>query len=58
MILLASFVSLRLTNTTWWRDRFAAANAPFALSMLGEQLRRLSVSLALIAAFLEAVRSA
>lgn len=52
VILLASFGSVRLTNMKPWQNRFAAADAPFALSMLGEQLRRLTVSLAVIAAFL------
>lgn len=52
VILLASGMSVRLTNTPGWQQRFAASNAPFALTMLGEQLRRLMVSLAAIAAFL------
>ena len=52
VILLASAMSVRMTNISGWQQRFAASNAPFALSMLGEQLRRLLVSLAVIAAFL------
>ena len=52
VILLVSTASVRLASTDWWLDRFAAANGAFALSMLGEQLRRLTVSLAVIAAFL------
>ncbi len=52
VILLTSIVSVRVADTDWWRSRFVAANAPFAFSMLGEQLRRLAVSLAVIAAFL------
>ena len=52
VILLASAMSVRMTNISGWQQRFAASNAPFASSMLGEQLRRLLVSLAVIAAFL------
>lgn len=52
VILLVSTASMRLASTDWWQDRFAATNDVFALSMLGEQLRRLTVSLAVIAAFL------
>lgn len=41
-----------LIDSAWWQGRFGAADAPFALSMLGEQLRRLSIALVVIAALL------
>jgi hypothetical protein len=52
VVLLAGRTSVLLTQSGWWQDRFTAAGGPFALTMLGEQVRRLSVSLAVIAAFL------
>lgn len=44
--------SASLVDRSWWQGRFGAPDAPFALSMLGEQLRRLSIALVVIAALL------
>ncbi|MCO6451105.1 MAG: CPBP family intramembrane metalloprotease [Caldilineales bacterium] len=52
VIFLAGRASVVLANTDWWQGRFVVAVAPFGAMMLGEQLQRLAVSLAVIAAFL------
>lgn len=52
VIALTAQGSFLLADTSWWQSRFGATDAPFAVTMLGVQLRRLAVSLAVIAAFL------
>lgn len=52
VIYAATAASASLVDSAWWQGRFGVADAPFALSMLGEQLRRLLIALVVIAAFL------